>query len=426
MRQLEPGACECIGELIRVRQEAPRDFLVRGIEAQREIRRQHRRYQPLRLVVRVRNGRARALRSPLVGAAGALRQFPFVAEQVLEEVDAEASGRRGPRDFQAAGDRIGAFAAAEFVRPAKSLCFEIGGFGLDSDIARRGRAVRLAERVATGDQRDGFFVVHRHAGEGLADVARRGERIGIAVGAFGIDVDQAHLHGRERVFELARVDIAVRVVIGDQHAASFFDTVRAVRIAQVAAEPGSLATPVHVLVGLPHVRASATEAEGFEAHSFQRNVAGQDHQVGPGNPAAVFLLDRPQQPARLVEADVVGPAVERREALLASSAAAAAVTRAIRARAVPRHADEQRPVVAEVRRPPVLRVGHERRQIFLQRGVVQALELRRVVEARAHRIGLGGMLVQQIEPQLIRPPVAVRRAAATRRSAVIERAFGFG
>jgi hypothetical protein len=59
--------------------------------------------------------------------------------------------------------------------------------------------VGLAEGVAAGDERDGLLVVHRHAGEGLADVARRGERIGVAVGALGVDVDQAHLHGGERV-----------------------------------------------------------------------------------------------------------------------------------------------------------------------------------------------------------------------------------
>jgi hypothetical protein len=44
----------------------------------------------------------------------------------------------------------------------------------------------LAEGVAAGDQGDGLFVVHRHAGEGLADVARRGEGIGVAVGPSGL------------------------------------------------------------------------------------------------------------------------------------------------------------------------------------------------------------------------------------------------
>ena len=88
-------------------------------------------------------------------------------------------------------------------------------------------------------------------------------------------------------------------------------------------------------------------------------------EVGPGDLAAVLLLDRPEEAARLVEADVVGPAVERREALLAAARAAAAVTDAIGAGAVPGHADEEAAVVAEVGRPPLLRVGHQRVQVLL-------------------------------------------------------------
>ena len=37
-------------------------------------------------------------------------------------------------------------------------------------------AVRLAEGVAAGGQRDGLLVVHAHAREGLANVARRLQR----------------------------------------------------------------------------------------------------------------------------------------------------------------------------------------------------------------------------------------------------------
>ena len=41
----------------------------------------------------------------------------------------------------------------------------------------------------------------RHPGEGLADVAGRRQRIGIAARALGIDVDQAHLDRGERLLE---------------------------------------------------------------------------------------------------------------------------------------------------------------------------------------------------------------------------------
>ena len=201
-----------------------------------------------------------------------------------------------------------------------------------------------------------------------------------------------------------------------------FHALRTVLVADVAAEPGGFGAPVDVLIRLPDVLAAAAEAERLEAHRLQRDVPGEDHQVGPGDLPAVFLLDRPQQPAGLVEAHVVRPAVERSEPLLPPAAAAAAVADAVGAGAVPGHADEQRPVVAEVRRPPVLRVGHQRGEILLQRRLVEALELLRVVEILAHRIGLRRMLAKEVEPQLfghqsrfdVPPP------------SVIEGALGFG
>jgi hypothetical protein len=106
---------------------------------------------------------------------------------------------------------------------------------------------------------------------------------------------------------------------------------------------------------------------------LQRDVAGEDHQVGPRDLAAVLLLDRPEQAARLVEVAVVGPAVERREALRAGAGAAAAVGDAVGAGAVPGHADEQRAVVAVVGRPPVLRVGHQRGEVGFTAREVEAI-----------------------------------------------------
>ena len=225
---------------------------------------------------------------------------------------------------------------------------------------------------------------------------RRGHRVWVAVRALRVDVDQAHLDGAERVLEIAVAAVALVL------------------------QPLGLLAPVDVVIRLPHVRAAAAEAEGLEAHRLQCDVAGEDHQVGPGDLAAVLLLDRPEQAARLVQADVVRPAVERREPLLAPPAPAAAVVDPVGAGAVPGHADEERTVVAEVRGPPRLRVRHQRGQILLQGRVIEALELLGVVEVLAHRIGLGRMGVQQVHPQRVRPPFSVRRAAA---SGVIERAL---
>jgi hypothetical protein len=43
----------------------------------------------------------------------------------------------------------------------------------------------LAEGVATGDQRHGFLVVHRHAAEGRADVLGRRHVVAAGVRALG-------------------------------------------------------------------------------------------------------------------------------------------------------------------------------------------------------------------------------------------------
>jgi hypothetical protein len=96
-------------------------------------------------------------------------------------------------------------------------------------------------------------------------------------------------------------------------------------------------------------------------------------QVGPGELAAVLLLDGPEQAPGLVEVGVVGPAVERREALGAGAAAAAAVGGAVGAGGVPGHADEEPAVVAVVGRPPVLRVGHQGVEVLLDRLEIELL-----------------------------------------------------
>ena len=168
----------------------------------------------------------------------------------------------------------------------------------------------LAERVAADDERDRLLVVHRHAAEGLADVPAGGQRIRVAVGPLRVHVDQAHLHGAERIGELPVAAVAL------------------------VSEPRVLGAPEH-LVGLPDVLAPEAEAERLEPHRLDGAVAGEDEQIGPGDLPAVLLLDRPEQPARLVEVRVVGPTVERSEALRAFAATAAAVGDAVRARGVP-------------------------------------------------------------------------------------------
>jgi hypothetical protein len=66
--------------------------------------------------------------------------------------------------------------------------------------------------------------------------------------------------------------------------------------------------------------------------------------------------------------------------------------------------------------------GHQVGQVLLQRGEVELLERLGIVEVRREGIGPGRMLVEQVDPQALRPPVAIGRAAA---GGVIERTFRF-
>src|SRR4029453_10496890 len=89
-------------------------------------------------------------------------------------------------------------------------------------------------------------------------------------------------------------------------------------------QPLVLRAPVDLL-RFPDVRTPAGEPEGLEPHRLQRDVARQDQEVGPRNLPTVLLLRGPQEPAGLVEPNVVGPGVEGRDPLLARPGAAAAV-----------------------------------------------------------------------------------------------------
>ena len=219
------------------------------------------------------------------------------------------------------------------------------------------------------------------------------EGIRVAVRPFRVDVDQAHLYGRQGVFQLPVAGVTALGLVA-------------------RSQPFIFGTPVGGVIRLPDILAPEAEAEGLEAHRLQGAIAGEDNEVGPGDLFAVFLLDRPEQPARLVETHVVGPAVEGRKALGAGSPAPAAVADAVGARAVPRHPDEEPPVVTEIGRPPVLRVGHQRIEVLLQGLQVEFFEFLSVVELLAHRIAHGRVLVKNLQVQLVRPPVPVRRASA--------------
>src|SRR5205085_10200522 len=123
-----------------------------------------------RLVVGVRDGGFRTFRLPLFRTGRALGQLPFVFEQVLEKQVAPLGRRLRPGHFRTAGDSIAPDARAVLALPAEALIFDGGAFRLWAEQRRIARAVSLTEAVAAGNQRDGLFVVHRHAEERFADI----------------------------------------------------------------------------------------------------------------------------------------------------------------------------------------------------------------------------------------------------------------
>src|SRR5215813_4815455 len=127
----------------------------------------------LRLVEGVRDGGLRPFRLPLLGTGRALRQLPFVFEQILEEEVAPLRRRLRPSDFRTAGDGIGAHAGAKLALPAEALILKGTALRLWADQRRVTGTVGLAEGVATGNQRDSLLVVHRHPKERLANVLGR-------------------------------------------------------------------------------------------------------------------------------------------------------------------------------------------------------------------------------------------------------------
>ena len=251
MQQLEPGTGERVRELVGVLEEPARDLLVHRVHTHRHVGGRHHR-SVLQLAGRgVGHGVLATDRRPLLRSGGALGELPFVAEERLEVAVVPLRRRGGPGTLDPARRGVGALARGVGVLPTETHLLEGRTLGLGSHEVGVARAVRLAERVTSGGERDGLLVVHRHPGERLADVTRRCQRVGVAVRALGIDVDQAHLDRAERVVELTITAVAL------------------------VAEPRGLGTPVDVVLGRPHVGATTREAERLETHRLERDVAGE-------------------------------------------------------------------------------------------------------------------------------------------------------
>ena len=105
--------------------------------------------------------------------------------------------------------------------------------------------------MTAGDQRDRDLIVHGHE-ERLADVLGRSNWVRIAVRAFRINVDEAHLHRAERLGKLALAAVTF------------------------VAEPSALRTPVK-LFGLPNIGAAAGETEVLKPIDSSATLPAKDH-----------------------------------------------------------------------------------------------------------------------------------------------------
>ena len=249
MGKLEPGARECIGELVGILKEVAGDLLVGSVKPEREIGGEHGGQMFFPGVKRIGNARFRILSYPLVSFGRTPSQLPIVLEEVLKIVVGPLGRCLSPSDLQTAGDGIGPLAAAEVADPAESLFLDLGCFGSRADMTGRASTMALSEGMASSNQRHGLLVIHCHPGEGLPDIPRGGNRVGVAIGSFGVHIDESHLHGGKRVLELAVTAIALVI------------------------KPFLLGPPVNLL-RFPDIFSSTCEAECFEAHRLQGDVTG--------------------------------------------------------------------------------------------------------------------------------------------------------
>ena len=305
--------------------------------------------------MRVRRlGRIRVGGRPLQRAGRAFDLFPFEFEQVLKVSVVPLRRVWRPTALNAVGHRVLCETRALGIVPAETHGLHRRNFGWWADFLRGHHAMALTKRVAARDQGDGFFVIHRHAGEGHPDITCRPHRITVRIGAFRINVD--------------------------------------VEAADILRVPDFRA-PVRGIVRLPRVEPSAAEAVGRESHDLEGTVACQNHKIAPGKPVTVFVLDGLQETPRLVGIAVVPPATDRSKTLHRRTGTASPVRDPIGTRCVPRHTDHLRTVIIVVWRPPGDRCRQKLLDVPLEGFKIELRELRGVVKIRTKRVSRQTVLV---------------------------------
>ncbi|KIW46969.1 uncharacterized protein PV06_02586 [Exophiala oligosperma] len=203
MKQLEPSTGKGIVELVGILEEVTGDLLVDWIEAEREIGGQHSRGVLLVRVESIRDDIARVLGHPLVGTSRRLFELPIELEEIFEIGVAELVRGLGPDDFQSGGNGVWALARAVLVLPSETLVLHGGSFGLSANVVRRSSTVGLAKAVTSSNQSNSFLVVHGHTTEGGSDVAGSGNRVWDTIRTLWVDVNQTHVGGSKRRFEIS-------------------------------------------------------------------------------------------------------------------------------------------------------------------------------------------------------------------------------
>ncbi len=192
--ELVPGVRERVGEGGQVTGVVSHQLHVAGVVEEAHVAGHH--HDVLLAISEGRGRRGRGLlRFPLEVPAGPRVYTPREALQIREVLRVKVQRIRRPWPLKARGE--GAVVAE--ARPGVEGVLRGGGSG-----AIRARAVRLAERMPTADERHRLRVVHPHAPERAAYLMACLVRQRVAVGALRVDVDEPDLRSAERGAAVAR------------------------------------------------------------------------------------------------------------------------------------------------------------------------------------------------------------------------------
>ena len=192
VRQLKPCAGKCFVEGLRIVQETTGDLLELRIETQRQVGNQHCWLTFFRWIERIGDNFRCVNRFKLNRTCRTAGLYPFIFEQVLEEIVAPLGRRLRPDHFQTGSNCVCTRAAAVAAGPAQALRFNWCGFWIGAYVRSRCSTVSFAQRMTAANQRYGFFVVHAHVTEGRANSRCRRERFAAMVRPFRVHIDKTH------------------------------------------------------------------------------------------------------------------------------------------------------------------------------------------------------------------------------------------